>query len=57
MVLIPPLTFLLDLHFSVHDDFCESDQSPIVEGNDPLKTDCTENWKLKKADWTLFESL
>ena len=26
-------------------------------GSDHLKTDCTENLKLNKADWTLFESL
>ena len=22
-----------------------------------MKTKCTENWKLNKADWTLFENL
>ena len=22
-----------------------------------MKTECTENWKLNKADWTLFENL
>ena len=37
---------------------CGSDHFPIiVEGSDPLKADCTENWKLNKGDWTLFESL
>ena len=51
-------SLLLDLHWSVHDDFCSSDHFPIIfEGIDPLKTDCTENWKLKKADWILFENL
>ena len=51
-------SLLLDLHWSVHDDFSGSDHFPIIfEGNDPVKTDCTENWKLNKADWTLFENL
>ena len=57
LTLIDP-SLLLDLHWTVHDDLCESDHFPIiVEGNGPLKTDCTENLKLNKADWTLFESL
>ena len=35
-----------------------SDHFPIiVEGNDPVKIDCIENWKLNKADWTLFKNL
>ena len=43
---------------TVHDDLCGSDHFPIIdEGSDPLKTECTENWKLNKADWTLFESI
>ena len=51
-------SLLLDLHWTVHDDLCGSDHFPIiVEGSDPLKPDCTENWKLNKADWALFESL
>ena len=50
--------FTLGFNCSVHDDFCRTDHFPIiVEGNDPLKTYCTENWKLNKAEWTLFESL
>ena len=49
-------SLLVDLHWTVHDDLCESDHFPIIgEGSDPLKTDFTENWKLK-VDWTLFES-
>ena len=49
------LKFTLDCTWR---QMCESDHFPIiVEENDPLKTDCTENLKLNKADWTLFESL
>ena len=51
-------SFLWDLHWSAHDDFCGSDHFPvIVEGNDPLKTDCKENWKYNKADWTVSKNL
>ena len=39
-----------------HDDLCGSDHfTVIVEWM--MKTECTENWKLNKADWTLFENL
>ena len=55
-IVVPSL--LLGLHWTVHDDLCGSDHfSIIVEGSYPLNTYCTENWKLKKADWTLFEIL
>ena len=57
-ITIVDASLLLDLLWSVHDDFCGSDHFPIIdEGNDPLKTDCKENRKLNKADWTLFENL
>ena len=57
LTIIDP-SLLLDLHWSVHDDLCGSYHFPvIVEGNDPLKTECTENWKLNKADWSLFENI
>ena len=40
-------SLLLDLHWTIHvHDLCGSDHFPIiVEGNDPLKNDCTENSK------------
>ena len=37
--------------------FCGSHHVPvIVEGNDPLKTDCIDNWKLHTFDGTLLEN-
>ena len=37
--------------------FCGSHHFPVIaEGNDPLKTDFTENWKLNTFDGTLFEN-
>ena len=48
LTMVGPI-LLLDLHCTVPDDWCGSDHFlNIVEGSEPLKTDCSENWKLNK---------
>ena len=40
-------SLLLYFHLTIRGELRGSDYFPIiVEGNDPLKNDCTENWKL-----------
>ena len=37
---------LIDLHWSAHDNMCGNDNFPVINyKNDPLNTNCTENWK------------
>jgi ribonuclease HI len=48
----------LDLEWAVHDDLCSSDHYPvIVTCNKPTPADAVARWKIKKGDWSSFQTL
>ncbi len=51
-------SIMSDLSWYVHDDLCGSDHFPIIlQNSKPGPSERIPNWKLNKADWTLFSRL
>ena len=55
--MIDPL-LLIDLNWSVHDELCGSDHSPIfVNTNRRFENDSIKNWNFREANWIKFENI